>query len=119
LARHIQESGVAAERVVENIAERISKLRELRSRLLEEKHTFVPGQPVRWKKNLKNRRKPAYDEPAIVIELLPQPVFDTKDEGASSPYFREPLDIVLGLVDDDNELVAYHFDSRRFEPFPE
>ena len=71
---------------------------------------------MKWKRDLKNRRRPAYDEPVIVIEVLRTPVFDERGE-SSSPYFREPLDVVLGLVDEDGDFICYHFDSRRFEPF--
>ena len=35
---------------------------------------------------------------------------------SGSPYFREPLDIVLGFVDGDGDFITYHFDSRRFAP---
>lgn len=71
------------------------------------------GDLVVWKPLLKNRVRPAYDEPAVVIEVLDKPVRNTEAD-PSSTYFREPLDIVLGLLDDDDEILVYHFDSRRF-----
>lgn len=76
--------------------------------------SFSVGDLVTWKPLLKNRVRPAYDEPAIVIEVLDKTVRNTEAD-PSSTYFREPLDIVLGLLDDDGEIVVYHFDSRRFE----
>ena len=83
--------------------------------LLLSKNDFKPGMFVKWKKGLKNRRKPKESEVAIVIERLSTPVFDPNND-SSSPYFREPLDLILGLMDpDDDELIIYHFDSRRFE----
>ena len=79
-------------------------------------HTFAPGQLVAWKKGLKNRRRPTIGEPAIVIEVLNSPILDVEaDPGL--PYFREPLDIILGVIDEDGDFLRYHFDSRRFEPF--
>jgi len=35
---------------------------------------------------------------------------------SGSPYFREPLDIVLGFLNGDGDFITYHFDSRRFAP---
>jgi hypothetical protein len=99
-------------------SERIARLKALQEKLCGEKHVFKMGQPVRWKKGLKNRRRPTYNEPAIVVKVLSEAVFDSKDEGASTPYFQEPLDILLGLLDEDDDLIVFHFDSRRFEPFP-
>lgn len=76
--------------------------------------SFTVGDLVTWKPLLKNRVRPAYGEPAIVIEFLDKPVRNS-EANPSSTYFREPLDLVLGLLDDDGEILVYHFDSRRFE----
>lgn len=75
---------------------------------------FQVGQIVRWKEGLRNKRAPRYGQPAVVVEILTKPERDkTKDSG--SAYFNEPLDIVLGFLDEDGDFVTYHFDSRRFE----
>lgn len=89
-------------------------LRERYERLMEECE-FRPGQLVKWKEGLKNKKRPRYGEPAIVVEVLEEPVFDEK-EGGGSPYFREPLDIVLGVIL-EGDFVLFHYDKRRFEPF--
>ena len=82
------------------------------------RHEFKPGQLVCWKAELKNRKFPAYGECGVVVSVLPVPVMDsTADSG--SPYFREPLDLVLGFVDGDGDFITYHFDSRRFAPVAE
>ncbi len=84
----------------------------------KKRHTFAVDQLVKWKAKCKNRREPKYDEPAIVCEVLTEPIVDEEKKSAGSAYFREPLDIVLGLMDpDDGSFVLYHFDSRRFEPY--
>ena len=83
------------------------------------KHSFKPNQLVRWKEGLKNKAVPEYQEPAIVWEIFPQPIFDSaKGLGAGSRYFNEPLDIVLGVME-ENEFVLLHYDSRRLEPMPQ
>lgn len=85
---------------------------------LSSEESFSLGDLVVWKPLLKNRVRPAYGEPAIVVEVLDKPVRNTEAD-PSSTYFREPLDIVLGVLDDDGELVVYHFDSRRFTRPPD
>jgi len=93
-----------------------TKLRQVRE-IFDKRYSFTVGQLVKWKPYMKNRKKPAEGEPAIVMEVLSEPVFDSNpsQSGASTPYFREPLDISLGLIDDD-DFDIYFFDSRRFEP---
>lgn len=90
------------------------RLLELEASLRVE-HTFEPGDLVRFKDGLRNRRRPDDDEVAVVVEHLPEPVVDG-EEGSGSPYFREPLDLIVGLIDDDGDFVTFHLDSRRMEP---
>ena len=94
---------------------------EIAHKTLKVYHSFQPGTFVRWKKGMKNRPHPAHGDPAIVVEVLPAPVFDKKLAGESqSPLFREPLDLVLGFfARDDEDFLLFHYDSRRFEPFPQ
>lgn len=82
------------------------------------RHQFKPNQLVMWKKGMKNRRSPGYGEPAIVIEVLATPLLNPGDE-SGTPYFREPLDIIIGSLDADGDLLCFHYDSRRFEPYLE
>lgn len=94
-------------------------LRE-RYQSLMERHAFAPGDLVGWKPGMKNKRVPRYGQPAVVIEVLETPVLDGIEE-AGSTYFREPLDLVLGMIWDSppgrGDLVTFHFDSRRFQPW--
>ena len=53
----------------------------------------------------------------MVVALLDTPIINPGDE-SGSPYFREPLDLLLGLVrGDDREFLVYHADRRRFQPY--
>ena len=79
-------------------------------------HNFEPGSFVRWKPGLKNRKFPEYDQPAIVVKVLAIPLI-SEETDSGSPYFQEPLDLVLGILDDENEFGSFYFDKRRFEPF--
>jgi len=75
---------------------------------------FQPGDLVQWKSGLKNKRLPEADQLAVVVEVLSVPVTD-EDKGSSGSYFLEPLDLKLGMIDDDGDFVVYHYDSRRFQ----
>ena len=76
-----------------------------------------PGRLATWKPGLKNRRFPRYGEPVVVVALLDTPIINPGDE-SGSPYFREPLDLLLGVMrGDDREFLVYHADRRRFQPY--
>ena len=81
--------------------------------IFSETTCFQPGDLVQWKAGMKNKRLPAADQLAVVVETLPVPVTD-EDKGSSGSYFLEPLDIKLGMIDDDGDFVIFHYDSRRF-----
>jgi hypothetical protein len=89
-------------------------LAELAERL-DQYNAFSKGQFVAWKPGLKNRKFPDYGEPAIVTAVLPAPLFDPSETGAASPYFQEPLNLVIGVFCDD-DLLEFRVDGRRFEP---
>jgi hypothetical protein len=82
-----------------------------------ERTTFAPGDLVRWKPGLRNKELPEYSLPAVVMDVLEDPVTDDF-HGPNTPYFRERLDIALGVIDPDDDLVVFHYDSARFERFP-
>lgn len=87
---------------------------------LNDHHRFAPGDLVCWKPGLRNRRWPLYGKPAVVLEVLPAPVFDMEKDSGDA-YFREPLDVVLGMFVEGGpcrgDFVGWHFDSRRFQPW--
>ena len=89
-------------------------LSELAERL-DQYNVFAKGQFVRWKPGLKNRKFPDYGEPAIVMAVLPTPQFDPSENAAASPYFQEPLTLVIGTFRED-DLLEFRVDGRRFEP---
>lgn len=98
-------------------AERKRRLLEL-ANAIDARHTFRKDQLVRWKAGLKNRASPAYNEVAVVREVLSPPVFDTCEQAgcAGSPYFGEPLTLVLAILDADGDFLEFRYDGRRFEP---
>lgn len=95
--------------------EDIAKLQSACKNFLK-KESFEVGQIVKWKENLKNKKFPYKNQPAIVVTILDEPVISTNDE-SGSPYFLETLDIILGIVDDDDTFLTFYYDSRRFEAY--
>ena len=80
------------------------------------KESLEVGQIVKWKENLKNRKLPHKNQPAIVIEILKMPLISTDNE-SGSPYFLETLDIILGVIVENGTFLTFYYDSRRFEPY--
>src|SRR5271166_2338345 len=89
-------------------------LKELAERL-DQHHAFARGQFVVWKAGLKNKVRPDYGEPAIVTGVYPSPITDQSEGSSASPYFQEPLSLVIG-VHYEEDLVEFRVDGRRFEP---
>lgn len=81
---------------------------------LRDKETFEPGQLIYWKTGLRNRTRPVHGEPCIVVGYVEKDVVDPGLWEAGSPYFLEPLDLQIGLLDADGDLEVIHVDSRRF-----
>jgi hypothetical protein len=96
--------------------EETAKILKARLTSLQERQEFKIGDLVTWKPGLKNKRYPYDNQPAIVIQILDDPLIDPRDVPVS-PYFREPLDIVLGVLSDDGSFATFYYDKRRFMVF--
>jgi len=94
--------------------EELSKLKQKVDTLLQPTSTFNPFDVVKWKKGLKNKKYPEEEQLAMVIQELEEPIIQSERD-SGTPYFREPLDIILGVLDQDGDLMLYHYDKRRFE----
>ena len=105
-------------RKIENVPEHINKLRSARL-VFDKSYEFKLGDLVVWKKGLKNKIRPSLNEPAIVMQLLDTPLSNPNKQDFGSPYFNEPLDLVLGLINENGDFVLFHYDKRRFEPYQE
>lgn len=75
-----------------------------------------PGDVVTWKEGFKNKNLPLPGAPAVVVEVLPNVIYDYTEDGSSSSYFREPYNIRLGLFNSaGTSFCMYYYDSRRFK----
>lgn len=111
---------LSEEDLIDTTLEDLSGALRQRYEAMTSRQTFRPGDIVTWKPGLKNRRLPSYGKPAIVMEVLDPPIFDS-ERNSGDGYFREPLDIALGVFIEDGphrgDFITWHFDSRRLAPF--
>ena len=112
LAAHTQQTQEQDELSGLSESERLSFLYEQ----YQEKRRFKPGQLVQWKLGMRYRELPNYKQPAVVIQHLNKPIIFTQVE-SGSPYYREPLDLIIGVVDESGDFLRMHADSQRFELF--
>ncbi|MCK5720730.1 MAG: hypothetical protein KAH84_12395 [Thiomargarita sp.] len=105
-------------RKIENVPEHINKLCMAKDEF-NKVYDFKSGELVVWKQGLKNKIKPALNEPAIVMQILDIPLRDQGEQDSGTPYFNEPLDLGLGLIDNNGDFNIFHYDKRRFEPYQE
>ncbi|GEM_PF-6145355 len=81
-----------------------------------EKFTFKVGDLVIWEKGLKHKKVPDYGVPAVVLKVLETPIID-EESPISSPYYKEELDILLGIMDEEGDFICFYYDSKRFKSF--
>lgn len=79
------------------------------------RHEFKVGDMVKWKDGMKQNSIPKYGQEAVVVEILPQPIFNNDPDKVGTPYWMEPNDIRIGIKM-KGQFIIFHFDSRRFEP---
>ena len=92
-------------------ADEVARLRQAHV-LLSEDVKFRIGDIVTWKDGLRNMEYPGAGRPALVTEVLKNPVEMSTAPG--SPYFREPLTIKGMVAVDDRTHLEFRVNGRRF-----
>ena len=103
---------------VERQGEIIQNLQCLHKKITDSED-FKTGDIVQWKQGMRNKKRPFKHEPAIVVDILDPPIFD-ENQDSGSTYFREPLNMVIGIADYNEKddticLLLFHVDKRRFQ----
>ena len=96
--------------------EQAAVLLQKRFESLRKTTRFKAGELVCWKPGLKNRLLPEEGHPAIVLEVLKDAILQ-EQFGPETPHYREPLDIVLGILTPEGHFLQFHFDSRRLQRY--
>ncbi|PTB96463.1 hypothetical protein C9994_07265 [Marivirga lumbricoides] len=99
----------------DKVQSQVEDLRYRKSKL-EEEIDYAAGDIVVWKDKLKNKNFPLHGQPAIVIEVLDQPRYDDSAQ-IGSHIFKEPHDLILGLIMENGDFLTFHFDKRRFKKY--
>ena len=98
-----------------SVDSKVQRLKGLLKSLIE-LDDFKVGDIVVWRSGLKNRSFPEYGTPAIVVEVLSPPLMDESADSGST-YFREPLNLRLGIIDEKGDFLTFVYDGRRFEHY--
>lgn len=78
--------------------------------------TFVPGDIVTLKSNMRCARFPGYNQLCVVLEVREGQMWKDDKSNPDSRYFGERADVRLGIVDDsddDRDFVCHWFPSNR------
>ena len=99
------------------LSQQATSLTELK-KIFDESEEFEVDDIVIWKDGLKNKTYPSYEQVAIVLEVLSEPLYNQSVE-PDSPYYNEPLDILLGFKDQEGDMLTFYYDKRRFKKLKE
>lgn len=81
---------------------------------------FVPGDIVMWKPGFSNKLRPDDVGVGVVVEVVPEPRFNyTEETSSTNNLFYEPLDLIVGTLGPDGDLITFPYDSRRFIHAPQ
>ena len=81
--------------------------------LIQQKNDFQPGDIVRFKPGMHNRKFPSKDSCAIIVEMI-DPI--EPDGEISSAYATEKLDCIVGVIEpNDNVFLMFYGSSQRLE----
>lgn len=97
-----------------SLEEYTNKLKTAYELLNSNSQKFKIGDLVVWKKGLQYKKLPKENFPAIVINILDEPITD-KNAPVATPYHNEKLDLQLGILDNKGRFLCFYYDSKRFE----
>jgi hypothetical protein len=109
------EFGKTPEEVEKEEAIKRAELRErmlAAERSLSEKCDYLAGDLVVWKDGMRNRGFAACGEPMLCAEILKKPVEDQHSD-SKTPWFHEPLNVRVGVIDGEGDYLCYFVDGRR------
>lgn len=86
-----------------------------RFKKFSEKNTFKEGDIVTWKEGLQDRNLPKENTPAIVVKVLTGDdvvLEESTTITAASPYFRNELDLLVGVISNGRFMISHQISSR-------
>ena len=110
------DDGRARGELTEEQRDRAEELTRFMTALHQPAPALVPGDLVRWKPGMRDSKVPKDNQQVVVMETFPAYVSDKR--GACDTGFREPVDVRLAYLEEDDDVRIFAFDSRRFEKVP-
>lgn len=90
-----------------------------RKEFLSKDRPFAPGDLVMWKPGLSNKLRPGENGVGVVIDVVSEPHFNyTEEISNDDSLFYEPLDLIVGTLSGNGDLITFSYDSRRFMHAP-
>lgn len=80
------------------------------------KNKFKVGDKIKWKKGAQDKMFPSPGTHGVVVEVFDPPLHGDNSTRGGDAYWREPLDLRVGVLTPDGSFCIFHFDSHRFEP---
>lgn len=77
---------------------------------------FARGSMVKWKPGMRVARLLAYGQPAVVLQVLNEPVVD-ESASAMDPSRSYRCDLLIGVETPNHQFMTFYADSRRLEHF--
>lgn len=77
---------------------------------------FARGSMVRWKPGMRVARLLAYGQPAVVLQVLREPLVD-EDASVLDPSRSYRCDLLIGVESTTGQFATFYADSRRLEHF--
>lgn len=77
---------------------------------------FSLGSMVQWKPGMRVARLLAYGQPAVVLQVLNEPIVD-EDASAMDPSRAHMCDLLIGVETPNHQFMTFYADSRRLEHF--
>jgi hypothetical protein len=111
----IEDAGQLAQVKAQMKEDALLPLHGLAERFLEKK-SFNLKDVVKWIPGLQVMNMPTLEQPAVVLEILDEPVVD-QDAELGDPSRSIRCDMIIGFMVDDRRMVTVLADSRRFQVF--
>lgn len=94
---------------------RVADSLKMAHEVFHQQHSFSEGDLIQFKPGMKHRKVPGKGQPAVVMELLEEPLKDPQ-AGFGDHYATCQYDMIIGVFM-KGEFINFYADSRRYEPF--
>lgn len=103
------------EALISRKKQRMADQLRMAQEVFDQTNIFEKGDLLQFKPGMKDRKVPEVGQPAVVIEVLPEPLKDPK-AGFGDHYATCRYDMIIGVFM-GGEFINFYADSRRYEPF--